>query len=246
MAGTVKLMAFLQILPFMIRLLNDEIGIQISILLLRLSDEIDHLIGPAHQFRIRPYREGIGHPLQPLGHIAVLKDKSVKLSFFQSRRDSVIQDRMAFFRSFYFIMKNSLLIGNHFVYDQVLHLRPERILDPDITYADLPWIFVLHNTPSLLSEKRTQRLTRQTIRIIINQTCDYCNDVQEQTRQVLFFFHIHFPQQDNGKKKGDHIKPQVQKCKHALGPSVLAINNLSGPGCDIRNFGHRLRITRYT
>ena len=152
MAGTVKLMAFLQILPFMIRLLNDEIGIQISILLLRLSDEIDHLIGPAHQFRIRPYREGIGHPLQPLGHIAVLKDKSVKLSFFQSRRDSVIQDRMAFFRSFYFIMKNSLLIGNHFVYDQVLHLRPERILDPDITYADLPWIFVLHNTPFLLCQ----------------------------------------------------------------------------------------------
>ncbi len=79
-ACTIQLMTFLKILPAMLRFLDDKIRIQVPIRLLCFFDDLNHLVCPCLQRRIRLDCQRICHAFQPLRHITVLKHHSIELS----------------------------------------------------------------------------------------------------------------------------------------------------------------------
>ena len=83
-----------QIGKSLIQSIDDIIGIQIPIRLLRTDDQINRRIRRPFQFRVRALQQRIGHCLQPFCHIAVLKDLTAKLSRFESCGNPKIPDTM--------------------------------------------------------------------------------------------------------------------------------------------------------
>ncbi len=132
MAGAVQLVTFLQILKFMIWLLQNKIGIEIPVLLLRRRDGGNDLIHPRLQRRVRVNGEGIRRALQPFCHIAVLKHHSIKLALLLPGGDAEIGDRVALLGAWHGVAENRFLIGNDYLRDQLLPGCPERICDGDI------------------------------------------------------------------------------------------------------------------
>jgi hypothetical protein len=80
MAGTVELVALVQVLPAVFRLLDDKISVQIPVRLLCLPDDLNDLVRPRLQSGIRSDCQGEGSALQPFRHIAVLKHHPIKLA----------------------------------------------------------------------------------------------------------------------------------------------------------------------
>ena len=115
----------MKVRPPFLRLLHREVGIQIPVLLLCLTDQLNDLITPLLQRLIGILRKGIGCTLQPFGHIAVLKHHTVKLSvtapgFQLLRRHTEIFNTMALFRAFNLIVQRPLLIRKHHILYQLL------------------------------------------------------------------------------------------------------------------------------
>ena len=104
MAGTVKFMAFVEVLPAVLRLLDDKVGIQIAVRLLGLFNDADDLVRPGLQSGVRFHCQGKGDTLQPFRHIAVLEHHPVKFTGLHPRRNAEIFDSMALFHPRYFVV----------------------------------------------------------------------------------------------------------------------------------------------
>ena len=125
--GAVQLVAFQQILVSVLRLLDGEIGVQVAIRLLGPGDDVDHRVRPLFQIGIRPDGQGVGHPLQPFGHVAVLENHAIEFSLLQPRGDAEIGHGMALFRAGDLVIQDFFLVVNGGVQDQLLLGTPEGI-----------------------------------------------------------------------------------------------------------------------
>jgi hypothetical protein len=129
MPGTVQLMAVLEIGPAFARFLNCEVSIQVSVFLLRFSDQINHFICLTLQLRIAVDAERITCRLQPLGHITILEDHAPELACSPARSDFEVGDGMARFRLRHPVMQCFILIRNNRVLHQPDITSPEFILN---------------------------------------------------------------------------------------------------------------------
>ena len=127
--GAVELMALLQILPLVIRLLHGEIGVEVAVRLLRPSDESDEVKRLLFQLLVRVKGQRIGHGLQPLGNVAVLEDKAVEFARLLARGDPEVFDGVALLDARHGVFEHLFLEGDHNLAYQRLHLRPEGVGD---------------------------------------------------------------------------------------------------------------------
>ena len=88
----------------MLRLLDREKCIQITVRLLCLCDNVNDVVRALFQRRIRLDHERVRHTFQPFCHIAVLEYHPVELTFHQSCRNAEIIQRMALLHAFFFIV----------------------------------------------------------------------------------------------------------------------------------------------
>ena len=86
MSETVQFMMISQIRENPVHTVDDVIGIQIPILRLCCTDDIDCFISSLFQFGIGMINQGIAYCLNPLGKITVLKYTSVKFIRVRIRR----------------------------------------------------------------------------------------------------------------------------------------------------------------
>ena len=129
MSHAVELVGFVKVGPFMIRILDDEVGVDVSVALLCLAYGLDDLLGFGLKRGIRSDRERISDCFQPLGHVAVLEHHPVELSLGLSRGDAEVLEGVALLGSLYLIVHDLVLIRYYRVYDEILKLRPERVGD---------------------------------------------------------------------------------------------------------------------
>ena len=129
MPGAVELVAFFQVLPFVFRLLDDEVGVQVAVRLLRAADQRDQLVRLPFQLCVRPQHQRIGRRFQPLGHVAVLEDHAVKFAPALPGRNAEVFDGVAFFRAGDRILQNRFLVGDDHVHHEVLERRPKGVFD---------------------------------------------------------------------------------------------------------------------
>ncbi len=140
MSGAVELVAFLEILPFVFRLLQDEVSVEISVRLLSLFNDGDDVVGPLLQLLIRMDDERVGNALKPLGDIAVLKDHAVEFPLFESCGNAEVGESMAFLNAGNLIIQDFLLIRDDGFRNQFLTSCPEGVVDGDLSKVH----FVLH------------------------------------------------------------------------------------------------------
>ena len=76
----VELVGLVKVCPPVGGILYDEVGVDISVGLLSLSDGIYNFFGFCLQLRVRSYRKRVSDCFQPLGDVAVLEDHSVEFS----------------------------------------------------------------------------------------------------------------------------------------------------------------------
>ena len=149
--GAVQLVAFQQILVSVLRLLDGEIGVQVAIRLLGPSDDVDHRVRPLFQIGVRPDGQGVGHPLQPFGHVTVLEDHAIEFSLFQSRSNAEIGHGMALFRAGDPVMENIFLVVNGGVQNQLLLGAPEGIPDGSLFQCNRLGLFPNHGIAPFVS-----------------------------------------------------------------------------------------------
>ncbi len=79
MTEAIKLMMIPQIRKRLVHTVDDVIGVKIPVVLLCRAYDVDRLICDPLQLLVRMVGQRIAHRLDPLGKIAVLKNKSVEL-----------------------------------------------------------------------------------------------------------------------------------------------------------------------
>ena len=121
-------MALLQIRPLAIGLFHGEERVEVAVRLLGAADEVDQAVGFRLELLIGLEDQRIGHGLEPLGDVAVLKHHAVKLAGLLAGRNAEILNGMALFRARHLVVENRLLIGNHHIGDKLLHGAPETVV----------------------------------------------------------------------------------------------------------------------
>ena len=80
MAEAVQLVVVLEIRKNHILIVDQIIGVEISVLSLRCADSLNRFICCLFQLRIRMLCQGVGNRLHPLGEIRILEQKAIKSS----------------------------------------------------------------------------------------------------------------------------------------------------------------------
>ena len=145
MSGAVQFVAVMKILPAVLRLLDGEIGVQITVFLLGSADQCNDVVSTFFQCRVGAERQGVCHGFQPFCHVTVLKDHAVIFAVGLSGSDPEIFNGMALLHIRKLIFQDLFLIGDHGVFDKVLEIRPEAVLDPKAGKRDFMFLFFYHN-----------------------------------------------------------------------------------------------------
>ena len=127
------------------------IGSQITVRLLGGYHGFHRFIRLSFQLRIRMGKEAVGDALQPLGRVAVLKNKAVVHAGFLSRGDAEIPKTAAGFRPGQSVVQRKPLIGDGTAADDLPQGIPEGIPDHDLPNAVFrfgPRVWILHTRSS--------------------------------------------------------------------------------------------------
>ena len=128
MPSRVEFMAFTQVGPPFLWIVDGKISINIAVLLLRPGDQVDDFIRRTFQLPVRTVCQRKSHRLQPFGNVRILKDRPVEFPFFQSCRNPEIFQTVAGLGVLDPIIHHIPLIGDNRTFHQV-HMRgPEGIL----------------------------------------------------------------------------------------------------------------------
>ena len=150
-AEAIQLMVVPEICKTPVRRSNGVIGIQIPVRLLGGDHGFHRLIRLAFQLRIRMGKETVSDALQPLGRVAVLKDKAVVLAGFLSGGDAEIPQTAAGLRTGQRVVQREPLIGNGTAADDLPQGIPEGIPDhdlPNAVFRFVSCVWILHTRSS--------------------------------------------------------------------------------------------------
>ena len=111
-ACTVQLMAFLHIGELLTGFLENEIGVEIAVLLLRPRDDGNDFIGALFELFVRTDGQRVCDTLQPLCDITVLKDHSIEGALLKPCCDAEICDGRALFDAGNTVIHDVFLIRN--------------------------------------------------------------------------------------------------------------------------------------
>ncbi len=144
----VKLMRFLQILPAALRMFQNKVGIQVSVVKLGFPDRINHAVHSGFQRRIGADRQRIGSRFNPFAHVAVLKNSPVKFSFGFSCCNPKILKRMAFFNAGNPVVQDLFLIRNCNLNHSILNRGEKFIPYRNLFQWNRDRILLYHNCSS--------------------------------------------------------------------------------------------------
>ncbi|MNN43585.1 hypothetical protein D3C81_1578300 [compost metagenome] len=131
MSGAVELVAFGDVGPAQPRLLYGIPGVEIAVVTLRLSQQLNHLVGGFFKHCIWLLAQRPGYGFQPFGDIAILEDHAVKLAVFQTGGDAVVSQRVAGFCLGNRVVQCFPLVRDHHVANQALVFTQKWIGDGD-------------------------------------------------------------------------------------------------------------------
>ena len=94
-SGDVHFMPVAEVRPAFVPVLDREGGIQVSVLVLGLGDQVDHSIGGLFELLVRMSRKAVSRGLEPFAHVAVLKDAAEEVAFPPSGGDTEVADGTA-------------------------------------------------------------------------------------------------------------------------------------------------------
>ncbi len=132
MARRIQLMALLQIRPAQIWRLDCKVCIQITVLTLRPSDQIDRLIRKTLQILIRRNLQCIRYGLQPLRRVRVLEYRPFKIPVGFPCRNPEILNTMTLLHPVDPVIQDIPLVRDQHILHQMDVTVPELIMDLDL------------------------------------------------------------------------------------------------------------------
>ena len=129
MSRAVKLMTVAEVGELFVRCGKLEICVEISVLVLRLFNYVDKSVGCLFKLGVGRHGKAVRNGFDPLCGVAVLEYKSSELALFKSCRDFEVLYGVARLGVRYFVVNGFPLVGDDFVYSDILILSPKVVAD---------------------------------------------------------------------------------------------------------------------